>query len=52
MSEQVLAKPASKERLLEMFVADCHVRQLTDDSIRHYKAVAAAFLNYLVLRSV
>jgi integrase/recombinase XerD len=49
MSEQVLAKPVSKERLLEMFVEDCHDRQLTDESIRHYKAVAAAFLNYLVL---
>jgi integrase/recombinase XerD len=49
MSEQVLAKPISKERLLEMFVDDCYDRQLTDESIRHYKAVTCAFLNYLAL---
>ena len=52
MSEQVLAKPIDKEQLLDMFVADCRDRQLTDESIRHYKAVATAFLKYLVLFGV
>jgi integrase/recombinase XerD len=47
MSEQLLAKPISIEQLIEMFVEDCHDRQLTEESIRHYKAVANAFLKYL-----
>jgi len=47
MSEQLLAKPISKEQLIEMFVEDCHDRQLTEESIRHYKAVANTFLKYL-----
>ncbi len=47
MSEQLLAKPISNQKLLEMFVEDCHDRQLTEESIRHYKAVASAFLTYL-----
>src|SRR5271167_3872933 len=47
MSEQLLAKPISNEQLIQMFVEDCHDRQLTEESIRHYKAVATAFLTYL-----
>jgi integrase/recombinase XerD len=35
-----------------MFVEDCRDRQLTDESIRHYKAVAAAFLDYLEKQDV
>jgi len=48
MSEQLLTKPISNGELIEMFVEDCHDRQLTEESVRHYKAVASAFLNYLV----
>jgi len=47
MSEQVLVRPQSNQQLIEMFVEDCHDRQLTEESIRHYKAVANAFLNYI-----
>ncbi len=52
MTEQVLAESLSKERLVEMFVEDCEDRQLTVESIRHYKAVATAFLDYLASQNV
>ena len=52
MSEQILATSISNERLVEMFVDDCQDRQLTEESIRHYKAVAAAFLEYLASQNV
>jgi integrase/recombinase XerD len=35
-----------------MFVEDCEDRQLTVESIRHYKAVATAFLEYLASQKV
>ena len=35
-----------------MFVEDCQDRQLTEESIRHYKAVASSFLNYLTSQNV
>ena len=47
MSEQLLAKPLTNERLVEMFVEDCSDRQLTEEPIRHYKAGAMAFLDHL-----
>ena len=52
MSEQILTKPLSNERLVELFVEDCQDRQLTVESIRHYKAVATSFLHYLTRQNV
>ena len=50
MSQQVvlLTKqlPSSK-RLLEMFEQDCRDRQLSDESIHHYRRIASTFLAYL-----
>ena len=47
MTEQLLVPSLSKEQLVAMFVEDCEDRQLTVESIRHYEAVATAFLDYL-----
>jgi integrase/recombinase XerD len=47
MSEQILVPPVTNAKLVEMFVEDCRDRQLTQESIRHYKAVASVFLDYL-----
>jgi integrase/recombinase XerD len=48
MTQQILSTESLRpERLLELFVEDCRDRQLTEESIRHYKAVASAFLEYL-----
>jgi integrase/recombinase XerD len=52
MTEQVLIHSLSKERLVDLFVEDCEDRQLTVESIRHYKAVATAFLDYLASQNV
>ena len=52
MTEQVLVASLSKERLIQMFVKDCEDRRLTEESIRHYKAVATAFLDYLDSQNV
>ncbi len=52
MTEQLLAPSLSKEQLVAMFVEDCEDRQLTVESIRHYKAVATAFLGYLACQNV
>ncbi|HKM51058.1 MAG TPA: site-specific integrase, partial [Candidatus Bathyarchaeia archaeon] len=52
MSEQLLAKPLTNERLVEIFVEDCSDRQLTEESIRHYKAGAIAFLDHLAALSL
>jgi hypothetical protein len=49
---QVLIPSLSKERLVELFVEDCEDRQLTVESIRHYRAVATAFLDYLASQNV
>jgi integrase/recombinase XerD len=52
VTEQLLAPSLSKEQLVAMFVEDCEDRQLTGESIRHYKAVATAFLDYLTSQNV
>lgn len=38
------------ERLLTLFVDDCRDRNLTDESVRHYRAAASAFMRYLESR--
>ena len=52
MSQLALTDQLSPERLLGLFVEDCADRNLTDESIRHYRAVASAFIEYLRSRGL
>ena len=48
MSQLAVANHLSTpERLLMLFVDDCRDRNLTEESVRHYRAVASAFMRYL-----
>lgn len=52
MSQQITAKvPTSKiptpEELLNLFVEDCHVRGLTEETIRRYSSIVDKFLKFI-----
>ena len=47
MSQLTVANLSTPERLLMRFVDDCRDRNLTEESVRHYRAVASAFMRYL-----
>ena len=45
--QQVLIQAPTSEKLLELFVEDCHVRGLSDETIRRYKSIAQQFLDFV-----
>jgi integrase/recombinase XerD len=47
MTQQVLLEPPTPERLLELFVEDCHVRGLTAETVRRYKSITEQFLKFI-----
>jgi integrase/recombinase XerD len=49
--QQALQTPTSAE-LLGLFVEDCHIRGLTDETIRRYKSVTQQFLKFVEQMSV
>lgn len=52
MTQQVLLQPPAPERLLELFVEDCHIRGLTTETIRRYKSITQQFLKFIAEISV
>lgn len=51
MSQQVTLQVPDSGRLLDLFIEDCHDRELTDETIRRYKSIIQQFLKYLQQRS-
>lgn len=47
MTQQVILQSPAPERLLELFVEDCHIRGLTVETIRRYKSVTQQFLRFI-----
>src|SRR2546422_9552796 len=48
MSQQLVATQQPREqRILELFVQDCIDRQLTPETVRHYKSIAKQYVDYL-----
>jgi integrase/recombinase XerD len=57
MSQQISAKvPTSKvptpEKLLNLFIEDCHLRALTDETIRRYSSIVNQFLKFIEETSI
>jgi len=52
MSQQVLVQPPDAQRLLELFVEDCHDRQLADETIRRYRSSIKQYLAHLEQRGI
>lgn len=51
MSQQLTLQIPDSEKLLGLFIEDCHDRDLTDETIRRYKSIVERFLGYLQQRS-
>jgi integrase/recombinase XerD len=47
MSQQVAIQVPSSEQLLDLFVDDCHDRELTAETIRRYGSIIQQFLRFL-----
>ena len=52
MSQQILVQQSDAQRLLELFIEDCHDRQLTDETIRRYRSSIKQYLVYLEQRVI
>jgi len=52
MSQQVTIQVPTSEQLLDLFVDDCHDRELTSETIRRYKSIIQQFLGFLEQASV
>jgi len=52
MSQQILVQQSDAQRLLELFIEDCHDRQLTDETIRRYRSSIKQYLVYLEQRGI
>jgi integrase/recombinase XerD len=57
MSQQTIVQVATSkvpapEKLLEQFVEDCHVRGLTDETIRRYRSIVNEFLKFIAQMNV
>lgn len=47
MSQQIIVQAPAPEKLLNLFVEDCRIRGLTDETIRRYKSIAQQFLKFI-----
>lgn len=45
--QQALVETPTPERLLDLFVEDCHIRGLTDETIRRYRSITQHFLRFI-----
>jgi integrase/recombinase XerD len=52
VSQQVIVQAPDSVRLLGLFVEDCRIRGLTDETIRRYKSITQQFLNFVEERNV
>jgi integrase/recombinase XerD len=52
MSQQILLKVPTPERLLELFIEDCHIRGLTSETIRRYGSITERFLGFIAKAKV
>lgn len=53
MSQQLIAPQQPRaERILELFVQDCIDRQLTDETVRHYKSISKQYVAYLAAKDL
>jgi integrase/recombinase XerD len=46
VSQQLVVAPAA-EKLIDLFVEDCHVRGLTNETIRRYRSITKQFLGFV-----
>jgi integrase/recombinase XerD len=46
MSQQLVVAPAT-EKLIDLFVEDCHVRGLTNETVRRYRSITKQFLDFI-----
>jgi len=47
MSQQIIVQAPSPEKLLYLFVEDCRIRGLTNETIRRYKSITQQFLKFI-----
>lgn len=53
MSQLLIAPQQPRtERILELFVQDCIDRQLTDETVRHYKSIAKQYVAHLAAKNL
>ncbi len=52
MSQQVVVQAPEPEKLLTLFVEDCRIRGLTEETIRRYKSIIQQFLKLIGQRNV
>src|SRR5208282_2048791 len=52
MSQQTLVELPAPPKLVELFVQDCRDREMTADSIQHYRSVVLHFFEFLNQRNI
>ncbi len=52
MSQQTLVELPAAGRLVDLFVQDCRDREMTEDSIQHYRSVVMHFFEFLDKRDI
>jgi len=52
MSQQVLVQVPDSQKSLDLFVEDCHDRELSAETIRRYKSIIQQFLRFLEQGSI
>lgn len=47
MSQQIIVQAPDPEKLLNLFVEDCRIRGLTNETIRRYRSITQQFLKFI-----
>lgn len=50
--QQALVKAPIPDELLDLFIEDCHVRGLADETVRRYKSITKQFQKFIAQRNV